>query len=354
MKKKKVNLIISFIIGIALFIATIAYFGLDSLKLVYENITPIYLIPYAILTTLTFFASTWRLQVILKAYEKKVPFFSLLYQNIAGYALCYVTPAVRLGGEPLKAYMLKKENNIDLKTGSSALILDKFVELFGSAIIGIIGLILLFFLPNISPILKIILAIIIILGVFILFIIYYLTITDKGPFLHLYKLLEFFILKKSKKFEKILKQVEDKMKNFFVNHKKEFLISFSFYCLYGFISVFELKFLLLALGIQASITEAILILVVLGIVNLIPVPAGLGFLEAGQSGLFEILKSSGVIGLAFSLLIRLRNITFTVIGFALISYFSGKQIINKKEKKNIIKKRKQIIQEQVNPNNKKT
>ena len=73
--------------------------------------------------------------------------------------------------------------------------------------------------------------------------------------------------------------------------------------------------------------EIILTIVVMGLVNFIPVPAALGFLEAGQAGLYSLLKSSASVGLAFSLIIRLRNILVTIIGFGIISHFSGKQII---------------------------
>jgi uncharacterized membrane protein YbhN (UPF0104 family) len=89
----------------------------------------------------------------------------------------------------------------------------------------------------------------------------------------------------------------------------------------------EFKFLFLSFGVNVSIVEIILTIVMMGIVNFIPVPAALGFLEAGQAGLYTLLKSSASIGLAFSLVIRLRNILVTVIGFSIISHFSGKQII---------------------------
>ena len=61
--------------------------------------------------------------------------------------------------------------------------------------------------------------------------------------------------------------------------------------------ILEFKFLLLALGLNATIFEILLFQIMLGITNLIPVPAGLGFQEIGQSGLFKLFNKGAGAGL---------------------------------------------------------
>lgn len=326
---KKINLAVSLIVGIVIFIITLKYFGLESIKLIYHNINPAYLSVYILLTILIFIVNSWRIQVILRAYRKKVSLRTLIRQNIAGFAMAYVTPSVKLGGEPLKAYMLKKEKNIRLRIGSSAVIIDKFVEVIGTVFVGIIGLIILFFIPQIPLQLKIVLGIIVIVSSALLYLIYYRTIKRKGIFTSLFKILRIYKITRWRFIFKKMEAVESKMHKFFTSNKKEFFISFLIYLVYFAVNILEFKFLFLSFGISVSIIEIILTIVVIGIVNFIPVPAALGFLEISQSGLFSLLKNSAGIGLAFSLMIRLRNIIFTVIGFGIISHFSGQQIINK-------------------------
>jgi hypothetical protein len=253
----------------------------------------------------------------------------LFRQNIAGFAMAYVTPSVKLGGEPLKAYMLKKERNIRLRVGTSAIILDKFVEVVGTVIVGIIGLMILFFMPQIPSNLKVALGVIVIVSSGILYLFYYRTIRRKGLFSSAFRLLRFYKITRWKYLYKKIEAVESKMCQFLTLNKKEFFISLAVYMIYFAINIIEFKFLFLSFGINVSIMEIILTIVVIGIVNFIPVPAALGFLEISQSGLFSLLKDSAGIGLAFSLIVRLRNIIFTVIGFGIISHFSGEQIINK-------------------------
>ncbi|MBS3076354.1 flippase-like domain-containing protein [Candidatus Pacearchaeota archaeon] len=332
---KKANLIISLIIGIIIFGAILAHLGPESIKLIYKNINPFYLVLFGIFTTSVLFFNTWRIQIILSAHGAKAPFWSLLKQHIAGFAVSYTTPSVRVGGEPLKAYMLKKENDIDYKTGSSAIIIDKFVEFLGSFVVGMIGLCLILFLPNVDKSLKLLLALFMLICFIVLVFVYYFSIKGKGPFTYFFNLLRFYKIKKLKNFSSIILEVEEKMGNFFIHHKKEFFWSSFIYFLFGIATYYEFKFLLMAFGVHASPTEIIMSIVVWGIINFVPVPAGLGFQEASQTGLFEILMGSGEIGLALTLLERVRSLFFVSLGFALISHFSGKTILKKFEEEKL-------------------
>lgn len=330
MNKKRLNLLISFIVGLVILSWIVWYFGTESLLLIYKNVHSIYFIPYLFFTTIGFFANALRLKVILNAYKKKVPLLSLLRQNIAGYAVSYVTPTVRIGGEPLKIYMMKKESGVNVRTGTSSIIIDKFIEFFGSALVGVLGLVLLFSLKKATLALKATLAILILVAFAVLFFVYYFTIKGKGPFTNLFSLLKFYRFSKLKKLNSLVKDVEKKMMKFFIHHKKEFFLSLFIYALYGLATFLEIKFLLLAIGVNISVIEAILAMVVIGVVNFIPVPAGLGFHEASQSGLFVLLKGSGAIGLVFSLIERARSLVFVAIGFSFTANFGIREFISKK------------------------
>lgn len=334
MGKKRLNLFISLLIGLIIFCFFLYKVGLESIFLIFRNMKLHYLFSYLIVTTLTFFPTVLRWKILLKTYGKKVPFWSLSRYIIAGYAVGYVTPSVKLGGEPVKAYMLKKEHNIDLKTGSSSIIIDKFIELTGMAFFGLIGLFLFLFLPQLSFLFKFIFVSVILFAFYMLFLFYYRTIKGKGSFSSLFVSLRLYKIFKLKNFVQTLQDVEKKIGSFFLEHKKEFLFAFLTCLLYGVLVIFEFKFLLLALGVNGSLKMIILALVVWGAANLVPVPGALGFLEAGQTGLFSLLKEDGSIGFALSLLIRVRALLFVAIGFSFISHFSGKHI-GKFYKKNI-------------------
>lgn len=326
MKKSKLNLVISLLIGVGIFSFFVWYVGPDALRQIYYNSQPIYFIPYAVITTLLFFTQAWRLQIVLGAYKKSVGFWTLLRQGIAGFALSYVTPAVRIGGEPLKIYMLNKENKIDMKTGTSAVIMDKFIEFTGTLIYGIISLTLLIFL-DVPNFIRIMLGLALLAGFLVLSSTYYWTLKKgPGPFTNLFELLKIYRFPKFRKIKGAVAHVEKKMEDFFRKHKKEFFWGCATYLVYGVLTVFEAKYLLLAIGIETNLTELLIIIVIWGAINFVPVPAGLGFHEASQTGLFALLKGSGALGFAFALVTRIRQIFFTALGFAFASHFGGQQI----------------------------
>jgi uncharacterized protein (TIRG00374 family) len=324
--KKKINLLISLLIGLVLFGFFLWWMGPEAVILIVENLMWRYLALFFLLSITPFIFVTLRWQVILRGYKKKIRFWTLFKNTIAGYAVSYVTPSARVGGEPLRAYMLKKESNVDLRTGSASIIMDRFVDLFGSVFFGIVGAILFLSIPNIAFSLKLILVAMLLSLLGILTIFYYRTVTGKGSFSSLYNL---FRLYKISRFENLVEAIEDmekKMRRFFMKHKKKFLLSLLIYFIQVIFMTLEIKFLLLSFGVNASLLMIIFALNVFGLVGLIPVPAALGFLEAGESGLFQLLYGNGVIGVALSLILRVKYVIYVAAGFSIISHFSGKQV----------------------------
>jgi len=153
-KKSGVALVVSLFIGIAVFFYFWFRLGSDAFLHITENIKFGYIILFFLFSFAGFLLLTWRAKIILNAYKKKISFFLLLKQLIAGYAISYITPVARLGGEPVRIYMLKKEAGIDYKTASASILMDKFVEIIGLIIFIIIGIILFIYAPEISYSLK--------------------------------------------------------------------------------------------------------------------------------------------------------------------------------------------------------
>lgn len=329
--KKQVNLAISIIIGIIIFGYVLSRVGIENIAKVLKSINLFYLLLYFVFTSCEPFAAALRWRMIIKAYNKKTSFFMLVRQTIACFAISYLTPCAKIGGEPLKAFMFKKEAKVDMRTSATTVIIDKFIEFAGSILFGIIGLGLIVYTPRFSMPTKIILGFLVALSIAILFWFYYGIISKKGAFSYLFNLFRLNKRKKLKKFGESLISVENKIERFFVHHKKEFWLACLFYFPYGIALIFATKFLLLGFGFNASLKMIILVLIVLGIANFIPVPAALGVLEAGQSSLFSITQKNASLGFAFSLIERLRNILFVALGLGIISHFSGKQLVKKRK-----------------------
>lgn len=331
LKKVKKRQLLLFLIGFVLFGIFFYKLGGDSLTLIESNFNLKYLLIYVGITTFAICPLVWRWQVILKGYHKKVSFWTLLRIQLAGYAVSYVTPSARVGGEPLRIYMLEKECNVDYKTGTVSVILDRYMELLGTLCLGIVGLMLVLFLPAVSYKLKVGATLLILASLIVLYIFYYRLEKNKGFFSPLFSL--FMSRKMIEKYQQVLKDVDEKMSYFIIHHKKEFFLSFFFYAVSGSLFLIEFKYLLLSFGVPTTMFEVILIVVVLGAANFVPLPMALGSLEAGQSSLFILLKDNSTIGFALSLVHRIRGITISLVGFVLIMIFSGKRVLKQAEER---------------------
>jgi len=325
MKRINKTQVVLFALGILLFVYSIYVLGGASVELFRANFNAKYMWLYVVFTTLAIFPLVWRWQAILKGYGKSIGFFKLLRMQLAGYAVSFVTPSSRIGGEPLRIYMLKKESNVDYKTGTASIILDKYMEYLGSLTFGLVGVVLLIFIPGMPGIIRLILFGLIIFSMLVLTYVYYRLSRKKGLFHNLFSI--FLSKKRLEKMGKSLKDIDSRLSHFMIHQKKAFFASYSFYILSAVIAIIEYKFLLLSFGVSTNVLELIIVIMIVGITTLIPLPMALGSMEFGQSGFFALLKNEAGAGLLFSLIYRVRGLIVSAIGFCLLILFSGKDIL---------------------------
>ena len=87
-----------------------------------------------------------------------------------------------------------------------------------------------------------------------------------------------------------------------------------------------MKILLIALGFNIGLTNIIVSLTFLVVAEIIPVPAALGFLEAGQAAAFGLFAKGGSLGFAVSIFLRISAFIFVALGLAFISHFGWKHL----------------------------
>lgn len=333
---KKLASIISLAVGISIFLVILWSFGFDSISEIIAQANPIYLLPFIGFVLMSVSLQALQLKVVVKGHGYDIPFFKSLKYVLSGLAVSNSTPTAKLGGEPVKAYMMKKESGVPFSSGGSSVVIDRLIGVVGVGVITLLVFLMIFLVPEISFQLKLLMAVAILLCFALIFLVYYSTMNGKGTFSSLFNIFGFYKLKKMKKPGDFLKNVDKRMEKFSKNNKARFFLALLIYI--GFVSsqLLEYKFILLALGIDASFFELALALVVFWIANVLPVPGGIGFQEAGHSGLFSLLRDSAGLGFVFSLIIRARYLIIIGIGFTILTHFSSTEIMKKiREKKSV-------------------
>jgi glycosyltransferase 2 family protein len=324
--RKKIFQYTSLTLGTVLFIFALKYTGMDniltSLKIVDRKAFFFYL-----LVSISIFAGfVVRWYLILKCHGYSVPFLKLFNYRIAGFAISYMTPSARVGGEPVRTYFLVK-NKIPFEKAMSSVIVDKSLELTANAVMTIIGAIIFAFVVVLTPKVKWFILLVVLVSLFGIWIFYSRLFKGKGIFTSMFKLFKLTNLKFVKENFYKIRESELEMTRFFVNHKRVFIASTIISFLLWLLSIIEFKLLLKAFGFDATTLQVFLVLVAVGIAYLVPIPTALGVLESVQVSLFSFFGKGAQYGIAVSLVTRIRDLMWTFYGLTYI-YLQGVVVNN--------------------------
>tara|TARA_Y100000310_G_scaffold345782_1_gene469820 strand:+ start:16346 stop:17278 length:933 start_codon:yes stop_codon:yes gene_type:complete len=306
--------------------------GFDKIIEPFKKFSLVYLVLFVLATTLLHIINSLRWAAVLKYQGVKVPFLLLLRYKLIGTAVNYLTPAARLGGEPVRGYLLKKKLSLKSKQAYSSILIEMSLgmsidTLFISVIL--IAMLLFFTLPN-----QIVgFALTLSLLATLLLIIFYSTLIKRlGPFSFIFRFFSSFIRTRFlRKLAGKIVSIEDSMIEFLHFRRKGVIQAIFISMLSWPVTFLQYKFALLSIGFDASITIILLSIIATSFAAIIPIPAAFGVQEAGHFSVFSLVAAANV-GIALSILIRFKDLISTLIGLILLSH-EGLSIIEMLKKK---------------------
>ena len=243
---------------------------------------------------------------------KKIKLYEVFKIRIIGESLNYIL--FQVGGEPVKAFLLKNKFNIKYKSSIGSLILAKTIILFALIIFCFIGLLSIFYSNKFGDNFE---------TVSLIGFIFFTTLITLFFIVQRYKLTSkihrIFKHKLSEKFNSIFKhlqETEDKISEFYKKTKKNFFkILFLNLCNW-FVGALELYAIFILLNQKISFFEAVAIETLVQLVRamLFFIPSNLGTQEGVFVLAVNILKDSTPLGLAVAVIRRLRELIWIGIG----------------------------------------
>ncbi len=328
---------LSVVIGIVLFSVIVWKSDIFAIITIFRNISfpKLALYLFVSLGILSLLVLRW--QLILRVEGHDVPFTKLFLYKLSGYSVSYIMPTMHVGGSPVRALLLQKQN-ISIEKGACSVILDESLEFSADLIIAAIGFFVILFEYAIPLSAIILMSIIILFALLILTRFFFLNFRGTGSFS---STIRFFSLDKIdfiRKIKSSIKRIEFHIIDFLKNHREEFFISSFISIGLWFLMFVEYDLALSLFGYHAQIQEIFLILAFVALAYLVPIPAALGVLEAAQISVFTILGLNVSLAIALSLLIRGRDLLWTFIGIVYASHegLDLLKIENKNEDKNEI------------------
>lgn len=256
--------------------------------------------------------------ILLKQAGIRRSFLNIFRARISGFAISYITPSLYLGGEPVRASLLKESNTTYNKLFATVT-LDKYIELFSKFPALAVGISFLIFLfdPNLSLIIVSLILIVFLIGLFLFIMIklFY----DKQFINHFSKKLIRPFAKLSPrtavKFYSAVKDFEKEI-GVIIRDKRYFYLAISIGVIVSLVEVLQ-TYYILSLLYSANLIKAFIIFsstIFSAVFTLIP--ASLGGMESVNLFIFSLLGLGAGNGLIYTIVLRIGHLSFVAIGLA--------------------------------------
>jgi len=242
-----------------------------------------------------------------------VPFSVLLRVRLAGEAVNLTTPTASVGGEPVKAYLLRPY--MSLADAFAVIIVDKTTVVAGQSLFLVAGLAAgTRLLPPSSTLMT---AMILLLVVEIVALAGFILVQMRGVFGGSGRILARLGLTASSRYQTGLESLDDALAMFYRKRRGRLLASAALHAAGWATNSIEVYLVLTWLDLSASPLAAFVIESFAAAVKFASfmVPANLGVLEGGYIAFFAALGFSGAVGLSFTLIRRLREAVWGALGF---------------------------------------
>lgn len=309
-------LLVSILLGLPLFAYTVSGLDVSTVRSTLANAPMLSLATYLLLSVLNVVVYTVVWHVFLSWQSVTISFLTLFNYRMAGFAISYVTPGPRVGGEITRAGLV--QHHASFQKGLFTASFDTFMLFLGGLVFDTTAIILAVSTYPTSESLHAVLAglalvVLLVIGAWRFGV-------THGGIVHV-----FGWLAEHTTFTEVKDRaaaVIDEVEAFIRRRTTSFigLVGAAVATKVG-IAV-QLYVLVGALGIPISFLEAVFLAAAIDLAYSIPAYMGVGFLEAGQSAVFSLANRSTETGVLVALITRVRDLLLSVYGLLALLYYT--------------------------------
>ncbi|MDF0645358.1 MAG: lysylphosphatidylglycerol synthase transmembrane domain-containing protein [Nitrospira sp.] len=250
--------------------------------------------------------------------SERVPFWRLLMIRMAGEVVNMTTPTAYVGGEPLKAYLLQRDG-VPVVEGLASVVIAKTTMTIAQVLFIIVGIAIgLWVLGPTGSSGQIVTGAILSVGLLLFGTAAFVLVQRRGLFtwtLELIRKLGWRLEVLERRAEQ-LRSLDRTILNFYTERRLMFYISTGLYLLGWLAEAIEVYVIIYCLGGPADMLSAVSIgaLSVLIKGGTFFIPGSLGAQDAGNLLLLRAFGYSEVVGVAFALLRRFRELVWISVG----------------------------------------
>lgn len=272
---------------------------------------------WLVLNILVTVLSTLRWQLLLSILSSPINLGRLLIIRLAGQTISFITPGPQFGGEPLQIYWLYKRCAVPLHNAIASLGLDRSFELWVNFSVLLIGVLFLLLSPTMAfaqwgQITLVLLAITVAMPLAL----FYFLNSPQKLLNSIHRIASRWLTHpKLIARAETWQQLELDLKTIGTQHRSALMQALVVSVVGWGLILTELYFLLYLLNIPVFAQSFVLIAVAIRLAMLLPLPGGIGTIEAALLWSFQMLDLPTSDAFALIALMRLRDIALLAVGF---------------------------------------
>jgi glycosyltransferase 2 family protein len=254
--------------------------------------------------------------------ECRVAWGTLAAARLAGEAANLLTPTASVGGEPLKAYLVR--DRLPLALGLASVVVDKTTVVMGQAAFLAAGLAVA--LLALEPSKTVAIAMAALLAVEILGVGGFALVQIRGGIAGAGRILRRLGVGRAESHRELLREMDVRLARLYRERRARVLLSALLHTLGWAVGGLEIYLVLTLAGIPVSLATALVLEAVGCAVRFATflIPGSLGALEGGNVAIFAAFGLPGAAGLSFSLVRRLREATWALVGLGALAGFKSR------------------------------
>lgn len=266
-------------------------------------------------------ANTARWWIIVRADNPSIPFLPLIKYRLAVFGLSYFTPGPQVGGEPLQIFYLKHNHGVNFARATSAVIMDKLLEFLANFILIGVGLTAAVQVGMISGNGTRALGSLVPMAAILAWPVIHLVLLYRGRYPISALLRAVTSLIGNPDWVRLI-VVSERMAASFTHRRLGALLAALLFSLAAWAGM-AVEYFLMADFLNASLSyqQTLAALTAALFAFLMPLPGGLGALEASQVYALTSMGYTPAIGISLSLIMRARDILNGGIGLLLAGKF---------------------------------
>lgn len=310
------------LLALALLGWVLAQIPLRQVGLTLRQLSLANLLALLLLNGLVLLALNGRWWLILRGMGYRLPFLRLLLHRLAAFGISYFTPGPHFGGEPLQVALVEREHGVARETAVAAVTLDKLLELLVNFLFLALGVGVLLWQGFLGALIGWQTAVFPLTLVSAIALFLLATWRGQYPMGRLLRQLERlpFWGPRARRVGALLQASERQATTFCQNVPRAMLLALLISLAGWLLMVAEYALMLHFLAAPLTLAQTLTMLTAARLAYLLPLPGGLGALEASQVLMLQLLgfnpPLAATTAVSASLLIRTRDVLLGLTGLA--------------------------------------